>query len=80
MRSGVRSWEMTHEPGHVTPVGGERLNKTDPQGEEGGRNTNCTSLPTNSSCRFMTDHPDVRGENEKWDKQGNSTRRPAGDT
>ena len=26
MRSGVRSWEITHEPGpgHVTPVGGKR--------------------------------------------------------
>ena len=40
MRSGVRSWEITHEPGpgHVTPIGGkQKQTKTEPQGEEGGK-------------------------------------------
>ena len=40
MRSGVRSWEITHEPGlgHVTPVGRKNnKNETGPQGKEGGK-------------------------------------------
>ena len=37
MRFGVRSWEITHEPGPgcVTPAG----EKKEPQGEEGGKLT-----------------------------------------